>query len=60
MTETSNKKWILWCFLFLGLVFALDLSMLQIFDDEYKRYANSNALAGAALVLIAQGLERRQ
>lgn len=45
MTETSNKKWIfVGVFLFLGLVFALKLSMLQIFDDEYKRYANSNAI----------------
>jgi len=45
MTETSNKKWIfVGVFLFLGLIFALKLSMLQIFDDEYKRYANSNAI----------------
>lgn len=45
MTETSNKKWVfVGVFVFLGLVFGLKLSMLQIFDDNYKQYANSNAI----------------
>lgn len=45
MTETNNKKWIfVGIFLFLGLVFAMKLSMLQIFDEDYKKYANANAI----------------
>jgi len=45
MTETNNKKWIfIGVFLFLGIVFGLKLSMLQIFDKQYKQYANSNAI----------------
>ena len=45
MTETNNKKWVfVGVFIFLGLVFGLKLSMLQIFDKDYKQYANSNAI----------------
>lgn len=45
MTETNTKQWIfVGLFLFLGLVFAIKLSLLQIFDDEYKQYANANAI----------------
>lgn len=45
MTETNNKKWIfVSIFIFLGVVFGLKLSILQIFDDEYKQYANANAI----------------
>lgn len=45
MSETNTKKWIfVGVFLFLGTVFGIKLSLLQIFDDEYKQYANANAI----------------
>ncbi|MCG9912297.1 MAG: penicillin-binding protein 2 [Flavobacteriales bacterium] len=45
MNETGNKKWIfVGVFLFLGTVFLLKLAMLQIFDEDYKKYANMNAI----------------
>lgn len=45
MSESNNKKWIFVSgFIFLGFVFGLKLSMLQIFDQDYKQYANSNAI----------------
>lgn len=45
MTETNNKKWVfIGVFIFLGFIFGLKLSMLQIFDKDYKQYANSNAI----------------
>ncbi len=45
MTETGNKKWVfVSVFLLLGLIFLLKLASLQILDDEYKRYAHSNAI----------------
>lgn len=45
MNEMGNKRWVfVGIFILLGLVFVTKLSMLQIFDKDYKRHATTNAI----------------